>query len=119
MEFCSGGSCADLMKPGHIGEDYIAIIMRELLLGLDYLHADKKLHRDVKGTGISAGSGEWARTDCANKDISGECTAQLQRTSKTCRFRRIWTAISHHDQEEHICGHTFLDGARGYQAIWL
>ena len=49
MEFCSGGSCADLMKPGLIGEDYIAIIVRELLLGLDYLHQDKKLHRDVKG----------------------------------------------------------------------
>lgn len=49
MEFCAGGSCADLMKPGMIGEDYIAIIMRELLLGLEYLHADKKLHRDIKG----------------------------------------------------------------------
>jgi serine/threonine-protein kinase 24/25/MST4 len=49
MEFCSGGSCADLMKPGIIGEDYIAIIVRELLLGLEYLHSDKKLHRDVKG----------------------------------------------------------------------
>ena len=49
MEFCSGGSCADLMKPGLIGEEYIAIIVRELLLGLDYLHSDKKLHRDVKG----------------------------------------------------------------------
>ncbi len=37
------------MKPGLIGEDYIAIIIRELLLGLDYLHGDKKLHRDIKG----------------------------------------------------------------------
>jgi len=53
MEFCSGGSCADLMKPGLIGEDYIAIIVRELLLGLDYLHSDKKLHRDVKGMDFS------------------------------------------------------------------
>lgn len=49
MEFCSGGSCADLMKPGLIGEDYIAIILKELLYGLDYLHSDKKLHRDIKG----------------------------------------------------------------------
>jgi serine/threonine-protein kinase 24/25/MST4 len=49
MEFCSGGSCGDLMKPGLIGEDYISIIIRELLLGLDYLHGDKKLHRDIKG----------------------------------------------------------------------
>lgn len=53
MEFCSGGSCADLMKPGKIEEEYIAIIVRELLLGLDYLHSDKKLHRDVKGASIS------------------------------------------------------------------
>lgn len=49
MEFCAGGSCADLMKPGIMGEDYIAIIIRELLMGLDYLHTDKKLHRDIKG----------------------------------------------------------------------
>lgn len=50
MEFCSGGSCGDLMKPGPIQEEYISIIIRELLLGLDYLHGDKKLHRDIKGS---------------------------------------------------------------------
>jgi serine/threonine protein kinase len=49
MEFCSGGSCADLMKPGLIPEEYISIILRELLLGLEYLHGDNKLHRDIKG----------------------------------------------------------------------
>ena len=49
MEFCSGGSCSDLMRPGLIPEDYICIILRELLMGLDYLHSDKKLHRDIKG----------------------------------------------------------------------
>lgn len=37
------------MKPGLISEEYISIIIRELLLGLDYLHSDKKLHRDIKG----------------------------------------------------------------------
>lgn len=50
MEFCAGGSCSDLLRPGIIPEDYIMIIIRELLLGLDYLHSDKKLHRDIKGT---------------------------------------------------------------------
>lgn len=49
MEFCAGGSCGDLMKPGLIPEDYICIIIRELLMGLDYLHGDNKLHRDIKG----------------------------------------------------------------------
>ncbi|KAL8795773.1 MAG: hypothetical protein Q9195_001825 [Heterodermia aff. obscurata] len=48
MEFCSGGSCADLLKPGLIAEEYISIVVKELLLGLEYLHEDKKLHRDIK-----------------------------------------------------------------------
>lgn len=49
MEFCSGGSCHGLLRPGVIHEEYIAIILRELLRGLDYLHSDHKLHRDIKG----------------------------------------------------------------------
>lgn len=49
MEFCSGGSCADLMRPGPIDESEIAVILKELLMGLCYLHEDHKLHRDIKG----------------------------------------------------------------------
>ncbi|PLB54237.1 ste20-like serine/threonine protein kinase [Aspergillus steynii IBT 23096] len=52
MEFCSGGSCSDLMRAGKLTEDYITIILRELLRGLDYLHSDKKLHRDIKAANI-------------------------------------------------------------------
>ena len=37
------------MKPGVFREEYIAIIVRELLLGLQYLHSEGKLHRDIKG----------------------------------------------------------------------
>lgn len=53
MEFCAGGSCGDLMKPGLIPEDYICIIIRELLMGLEYLHGDNKLHRDIKGRSVA------------------------------------------------------------------
>jgi len=55
MEFCSGGSCADLMKPGLIAEAEIAVIVKELLQGLTYLHDDGKLHRDIKGTWRGSG----------------------------------------------------------------
>jgi serine/threonine protein kinase len=37
------------MKPGVFREEYIAIIVRELLKGLEYLHTEGKLHRDIKG----------------------------------------------------------------------
>lgn len=49
MEYLSGGSCGDLLKPGVFKEEYIAIVVRELLKGLEYLHGEGKLHRDIKG----------------------------------------------------------------------
>ncbi|KAK8049607.1 Serine/threonine-protein kinase svkA [Apiospora phragmitis] len=75
MEFCSGGSCADLMKPGMIGEDYIAIIIRELLLGLEYLHADKKLHRDVKAANVLLGHN--GQVKLADFGVSGQLSATM------------------------------------------
>jgi serine/threonine-protein kinase 24/25/MST4 len=52
MEYLGGGSALDLMKPGPFEETYIAIILREVLKGLEYLHSEHKIHRDVKGMSI-------------------------------------------------------------------
>lgn len=75
MEFCSGGSCSDLMKPGNIHEDYICIIIRELLMGLDYLHADKKLHRDIKAANILLGQN--GQVKLADFGVSGQLSATM------------------------------------------
>jgi len=39
------------MKMGTIREEYIAIIIKELLKGLDYLHNEGKLHRGKETEG--------------------------------------------------------------------
>ncbi|KAJ2899558.1 putative ste ste20 ysk protein kinase protein [Zalerion maritima] len=75
MEFCAGGSCADLMKPGFIGEDYIAIIIKELLQGLDYLHSDKKLHRDIKAANVLLSAN--GQVKLADFGVSGQLSATM------------------------------------------
>ncbi|KAG0224394.1 hypothetical protein BGW42_005104 [Actinomortierella wolfii] len=64
MEYLAGGSCLDLLKPGPFSEDHVAIVLRELLLGLEYLHSEGKIHRDIKAANILlSGTGDVKLAD--------------------------------------------------------
>ena len=55
MEFCGAGSIADLIKKvkgNTLDENWIAYICREILIGLAHLHANKVIHRDIKGQNV-------------------------------------------------------------------
>ena len=47
MEYCGGGSLSDLMMKGRLTlrEDEIRYVISEVLMGLAYLHDQRKIHR--------------------------------------------------------------------------
>lgn len=50
MEFCGGGSISDLLRARKqtLKEESISVVLSDTLRGLEYLHTQRKIHRDVK-----------------------------------------------------------------------
>jgi serine/threonine protein kinase len=50
LEYCDGGSLLELINilPKSLNEEQIASLVNMMLLGLNFLHENKKIHRDVK-----------------------------------------------------------------------
>ena len=52
MEYMAGGSVADLVRDRPLPEEACAVVLRDLLMALAYLHGEGKIHRDVKAANV-------------------------------------------------------------------
>lgn len=78
MEYCGGGSCADYLRAHKFFcEEAIALILRDILQGLAYLHSHLKIHRDIKAANILLT--ETGQVKLADFGVSGQLTCTKAR----------------------------------------
>jgi serine/threonine-protein kinase 24/25/MST4 len=78
MEYLEAGSLLEIIKEkGPLQEPFVAYVMRELLSALAYLHAERKIHRDVKaGNILVAGDGSIKLADFG---VTGQLTDSIDK----------------------------------------
>ncbi len=88
-QYHAAGSCRDVMRfafPGGLEEVVVLTVLREVVLGLDYLHSHGTIHRHLKSSNIlidakvqlaatHTAAAIASHTSPACGDATGRCTA--------------------------------------------
>ena len=91
MEYCGAGSVSDMirLRKTNLTEDCIATILSDSLKGLEYLHARRRIHRDIKaGNILLTDQGE---SKLADFGVAGQLTDTIVKRS-TMTGTPFWMA---------------------------
>jgi len=82
-------SVADLLAVG-LEEEAMALILREILMALDYLHGEKRIHRDIKAANILLS--QDGAVKISDFGVSGQLTSSLNFKRKSFVGTPFWMA---------------------------
>lgn len=91
MEYCGAGSVSDMIKIRKKGltEKSICVILADVLKGLEYLHARKRIHRDIKAGNILLT--EDGHSKLADFGVAGQLTDTIAKRN-TMTGTPFWMA---------------------------
>lgn len=91
MEYCGGGSLSDLTQKGthSMKEEEIRHLTASVLLGINYLHGHKKIHRDIKAGNVLMTNSGMAKL--ADFGVSAQLDSTLSKR-KTIIGTPFWMA---------------------------
>lgn len=95
MEYMDGGCLTDILENykrqgRHMSEGEIAYVLREVLQGLSFMHAMKRLHRDIKSDNVLIGAPD-ATVKLADFGFCAELTEERNKRT-TCVGTPYWMA---------------------------
>jgi serine/threonine-protein kinase 24/25/MST4 len=82
MEYLSGGSIKRFLKEAPLEEDQIAVVLKDVLQALAYLHNEKRVHRDIKADNILIGANGDIKL--ADFGVAGQLTTTMSKRNTTC-----------------------------------
>lgn len=76
------GSIKSYLKQEPLTEEYIAVILKDVLQALVYLHKEKRIHRDIKADNVLISSnGDIKLSDFG---VAGQLTTTMSKRNTTC-----------------------------------
>ena len=95
LEYVPGGSLSKMLRQfGSFGEQVVCRYSYQILLGLDYLHSQGIIHRDIKGANVlvsEAGVAKLADFGCS-KQLQGAATGSMDESLRSIRGSIPWMA---------------------------
>lgn len=122
LEYVPGGSVATLLRNyGAFEEELVRNWVRQILLGLNYLHERDVIHRDIKGANIlvdNRGGIKISDFGVSKKLEDGQCS--IRRFPSRFADRCIPGRRAHHGQGASciVARIRLLDGSRSSQTEW-
>ncbi|KAJ1983690.1 Protein kinase of the Mitotic Exit Network [Dimargaris verticillata] len=104
LEYCENGSLRSIYKRfGKFPENLIAVYLRQVLLGLNYLHNQGIIHRDIKGANVlTTKTGQVKLADFGISTLMGEETSVLTAVSTLSLTNRAGSASGKSERHQSV-----------------